>query len=72
MSANEVLQELSRVARANMLDYVRIGPQGDPVLDFSSAADRAAPAIATCEDRAASAKRCRKSAESCRSKVDAK
>jgi phage terminase small subunit len=35
MSANEVLQELSKVGRANMLDYMRVGPDGDPVLDFS-------------------------------------
>jgi phage terminase small subunit len=35
ISANEVLQELTKVGRVNMLDYMRIGPQGDPVLDFS-------------------------------------
>jgi phage terminase small subunit len=35
MAAREVLVELSRIGRANMLDYMRIGPSGDPVLDFS-------------------------------------
>jgi phage terminase small subunit len=35
MAAREVLEELSRIGRANMLDYMRIGPDGDPVLDWS-------------------------------------
>jgi hypothetical protein len=35
MAAREVLAELSKVARANMLDYMKVGPHGDPVLDFS-------------------------------------
>jgi hypothetical protein len=30
-----VLQELSKVGRVNMLDCMRVGPQGDPVVDFS-------------------------------------
>src|SRR5258706_8299383 len=34
-TAREVLEELSKIARANMLDYMRVGPEGDPVLDFS-------------------------------------
>ncbi len=36
MSAQEVLEGLSELARANMQDYMRVGPDGDPVLDFSS------------------------------------
>jgi hypothetical protein len=35
MSAHEVLQELLRVVRADVLYYMRIGPHGDPVLDWS-------------------------------------
>jgi phage terminase small subunit len=35
MTAHEVLVELTKIARANMLDYVRVGPNGDPVLHFS-------------------------------------
>lgn len=34
MTANEVLAELTKIARANMADYMRVGPGGDPVLDF--------------------------------------
>jgi hypothetical protein len=30
MSANEVLQELSRVARGNMLYHMHVGSRGDP------------------------------------------
>jgi phage terminase small subunit len=35
MAARDVLEELSRIGRANMLDYLRAGPDGDPVLDWS-------------------------------------
>jgi phage terminase small subunit len=35
MTAQEALEELTRIARANMQDYMRIGPDGDPVLDYS-------------------------------------
>jgi phage terminase small subunit len=34
MAAREVLEELSKLGRANMLDYMRVGVDGDPVLDF--------------------------------------
>jgi hypothetical protein len=34
MSAREVLQELTKIARSNMADYMR-ADGGDPVLDFS-------------------------------------
>src|ERR1700756_3816263 len=52
MAAREVLVELSRIGRANMLDYVRIGSDGDPVLDWSRLQrDRAAALIeVTVED----------------------
>lgn len=35
MSADEVLEELAKLARANMQDYMVVGPHGDPVLDWS-------------------------------------
>src|SRR5262249_32959021 len=35
MAVQQMLLELSRLGRANMLDYILIGPSGDPVLDFS-------------------------------------
>ncbi len=36
MTKREVLLELSRLGRANMADYMRVGPDGDPVLDFTA------------------------------------
>jgi phage terminase small subunit len=52
MTAQEVLEGLSRIGRANMLDYMRVGPQGDPVLDFSGLTRDQAAALAevTVED----------------------
>jgi phage terminase small subunit len=52
MTAREVLEELSRIARANMADYMRVDPQGDPVLDFSQLTRDQAAALAevTVED----------------------
>ena len=35
MSATEVLEELSKLGRANMQDFLRITKDGDPVLDLS-------------------------------------
>ena len=35
VEATRVLTELAKLAFANMLDYMRVGPGGDPVLDFS-------------------------------------
>lgn len=35
MDAAAVLAELARIARANVLDYMRIGEDGEPVVDFS-------------------------------------
>src|SRR5258706_8279414 len=35
VEATRVLTELAKLAFANMLDYMRVGPDGDPVLDFS-------------------------------------
>lgn len=35
MTANEVLLELSKLGRANMADFMTVGPGGDPVLDYS-------------------------------------
>jgi phage terminase small subunit len=36
MTATEVLIELSRIGRANMQDFMRATPDGDPYLDFSA------------------------------------
>lgn len=36
LTGAEVLEEIRRVAFANMADYMRAGPDGDPVLDFSA------------------------------------
>lgn len=35
MDAEEVLIELARIARANLLDYMRINEAGEPIVDFS-------------------------------------
>ncbi len=35
IEAARVLTELAKLAFANMADYMRVGPDGDPVLDFS-------------------------------------
>lgn len=35
MAAQEVLEELSKLARANMLNYMKVGGDGDPVLNFA-------------------------------------
>jgi phage terminase small subunit len=35
ITAVRVLDELAKLAFSNMLDYMRVGPDGDPVLDFS-------------------------------------
>jgi phage terminase small subunit len=35
VEATRVLTELAKLAFANMADYMRVGPGGDPVLDFS-------------------------------------
>ena len=35
-TAREVLEQLTKISFANIQDYVRIGPDGDPVLDFEN------------------------------------
>jgi phage terminase small subunit len=35
VTAARVLDELAKLAFANMLDYMKAGPDGDPYLDFS-------------------------------------
>src|SRR5262245_13027023 len=45
-AARQVLEELTKIARANMLDYMRVGPGGDPVLDFSQLTRDQAAALA--------------------------
>jgi phage terminase small subunit len=34
-TARQVLEELTKIGLANMLDYMRVGTDGNPVLDFS-------------------------------------
>jgi hypothetical protein len=34
LSAQEVIEELTRLGRANMADYIQVGPNGDPILDL--------------------------------------
>jgi phage terminase small subunit len=36
ISKESVLEELAKIGFANMSDYMRVGPDGDPVLDFSA------------------------------------
>lgn len=36
ITADMVIAELAKIGFANMTDYMRVGPSGDPVLDFSS------------------------------------
>jgi phage terminase small subunit len=52
MTAREVLEELSKLGRANMADYMKIGPDGDPVLNFAELSrDQAAALVeVTVED----------------------
>ena len=45
MTANEVLVELSKIGRANMLDYMRTGPDGDPVFDLGKITRNQAAAL---------------------------
>ena len=45
MTGREVLEELSRIGRANMLDYMKIGPDGDPVLNFAKLTRNQAAAL---------------------------
>jgi phage terminase small subunit len=40
-----VAVELGRIAFANLMDYMRIGPSGDPVLDFSNLTREQASAL---------------------------
>jgi phage terminase small subunit len=35
MDAADVLHELARIARSNVLDYMRLGAEGEPIVDFS-------------------------------------
>lgn len=35
MTAQEVLEELTKLGRANMADYIQIGPNGDPILNLT-------------------------------------
>ena len=45
MSAAQVLGELTHIGRSNMLDYMKIDPTGEPVVDFSKLTREQASAI---------------------------
>lgn len=47
MDAEAVLIELAKVARANVLDYMRVGDDGEPVFDLRRLNQNNAAAIAT-------------------------
>jgi phage terminase small subunit len=46
IKADRVLQELARIGFSNMLDYIRIGPNGLPYTDFAALTREQAAAIA--------------------------
>ena len=45
ITKERVAVELGRIGFANMMDYMRIGPSGDPVLDFSNLTREQAAAL---------------------------
>ena len=45
ITKERVAVELSRIGFANMIDYMRVGPSGDPVLDFSNLTREQAAAL---------------------------
>jgi phage terminase small subunit len=45
MTAQQVLEELTKLACANMQDYMKPGPDGDPVLDFAKLTREQASAL---------------------------
>jgi phage terminase small subunit len=45
ITMERVAVELGRIGFANMMDYMRIGPSGDPVLDFSNLTREQAAAL---------------------------
>jgi phage terminase small subunit len=52
VTVQRIVEELAKVGFANMQDYMRVGPDGDPVLDFSQLSRDQAAALAevTVED----------------------
>ncbi|MFG1462274.1 terminase small subunit [Xanthobacter sp. DSM 24535] len=52
VTAERVIEELAKIGFANMMDYMRSSPQGDPYLDFSNLTREQAAALAevTVED----------------------
>jgi phage terminase small subunit len=48
ISAERVIAELAKIGFANMQDYMRVGPDGDPVLDFSKLSRDQAAALVEC------------------------
>jgi len=46
ITKERVAIELGRIGFANMMDYMRVGPSGDPVLDFSNLTREQAAALA--------------------------
>lgn len=45
ITADRVIQELAKLGFSNMMDYMRVGPEGDPVLDFSAITREQAAAL---------------------------
>lgn len=45
MTAQETLEELSKLGRANLLDYFRLTSEGDPVIDLSNVTPEQAAAL---------------------------
>ena len=45
ITKERVAVELGRIGFANMMDYMRVGPSGDPVLDFSKLTREQAAAL---------------------------
>src|SRR6185437_4769390 len=48
VTVERVLAELAKIGFSNMQDYMRVGPEGDPVLDFSALNRDQAAALVEC------------------------
>lgn len=48
VTAERVIAELAKIGFANMQDYMRVGHDGDPVLDFSKLSREQAAALVEC------------------------
>jgi len=48
VTIERVMAELAKIGFSNMADYMRVGPDGDPVLDFSALSRDQAAALVEC------------------------